>query len=58
MMNEDLMEGYGWVRGIEMVSGRPSPTYRQGRICSHSGCGTHLSRYNPNSHCSIHDELV
>ncbi|HEX3840344.1 MAG TPA: hypothetical protein VHU85_06110 [Acidimicrobiales bacterium] len=58
MMKDDLMEGFGWVRGVEAVYGRPTPTYRKGRVCSRSGCGTHLSRYNPTERCSIHDELI
>jgi hypothetical protein len=58
MMNESLMEGLGWARGIEAVYGRSSSTYRKGRVCSRSGCRTHLSRYNPTERCSIHDELI
>jgi hypothetical protein len=58
MIHDDKIEGFGWARGIETVYGRPSTTYRRGRICSRSGCGTHLSRYNPTTRCSIHDELI
>jgi len=58
MMHDDRIEGFGWARAIETVYGRPSTTYRQARICSRSGCGTHLSRYNPTNRGSIDDELV
>jgi hypothetical protein len=57
MMRRNAIDGFEGLAGIESVHGRPSPTYRLGRICSASGCGTHLSRYNPSGQCSIHHEL-
>jgi hypothetical protein len=54
MMRRNAIDGFEGLAGIESVHGRPSPTYRLGRICSASGCGTHLSRYNPSGQCSIH----
>ncbi len=38
----------------ELIHGRPVSTYRRGRVCSREGCGTTLSLYNPNQHCSVH----
>jgi hypothetical protein len=49
--------GVEWISATRLVHGRPSPTYRRGRICAVLGCSTRLSRYNPGSRCSIHDEL-
>lgn len=57
MIRKNSVEGFEGVSGIEAVHGRPSTTYRQGRICSISGCGTHLSRYNPSNRCSIHHAM-
>ena len=57
MISRNTIDGFEGVSGIEAVHGRPSPTYRLGRICSSSGCGTYLSRYNASSQCSIHKEL-
>lgn len=57
MISRNTIDGFEGVSGIEAVHGRPSPTYRPRRICTASGCGTHLSRYNPSSQCSIHHEL-
>ena len=31
-------------------------TYREGRVCAHEGCGTHLSRYNPYDYCGLHED--
>jgi len=41
--------------GSDLVHGRPLRTYRGGRTCMVEGCDTRLSRYNPNTGCSLHD---
>jgi hypothetical protein len=33
----------------------PVRTYRVGAICSHEGCATILSRYNPSRWCAVHE---
>lgn len=51
------IEGSEWIGGTSLTSGRPSATYKRGRVCAASGCGTRLSRYNSTIRCSLHDEL-
>ena len=34
--------------------GRPSRTFRNGRICAEPGCETKLSIYNDDEFCSLH----
>ena len=38
-------------------NGRPSKSYRAGRVCLESGCGTILSIYNDGSYCSRHQPM-
>ena len=35
-------------------NGRPSRTFRRGRICAEAGCETKLSIYNDEEYCSVH----
>lgn len=35
-------------------TGTPPPTYPKGRVCAEPGCGTILTRYNPDPYCSVH----
>jgi hypothetical protein len=35
-------------------TGRPSRTFRNGRICAEHGCETKLSIYNDDEYCSLH----
>ena len=35
-------------------AGRPSRTFRHGRICAEAGCETKLSIYNDDEFCSVH----
>jgi hypothetical protein len=51
------IDGSEWISGSGLPHGMPSRTYRRGRICASSGCGTLLSRYNPTNRCSLHNEL-
>jgi hypothetical protein len=51
------VDGSEWISASSLLHGTPSRTYRRGRICASSGCGTLLSRYNPTSRCSLHNEL-
>ena len=38
-----------------IISGTsPLKTYQEGRVCSHDGCTTVLSRYNPDPYCGAH----
>lgn len=32
----------------------PSHTYGEGRMCEYEGCSVPLSKYNPESYCSVH----
>lgn len=34
--------------------GRPSRTFRNGRVCAEAGCETKLSIYNDDDRCSLH----
>ena len=34
----------------------PTRTYDGGRVCAHEGCGTVLSRYNPDAYCDVHED--
>jgi hypothetical protein len=40
-----------------LIYGKPSRRFASGRVCSRTGCGTRLSRYNPAATCSLHEEL-
>jgi hypothetical protein len=40
-----------------LIYGKPSRRFPSGRVCSRTGCGTRLSRYNPSTTCSLHEEL-
>lgn len=51
------IDGSEWISGSGLLHGAPARTYRRGRICATSGCGTLLSRYNPTNRCSLHNEL-
>jgi hypothetical protein len=53
-MRKNTIDGVEWVAASGLTSGEPPHTYRLGRICATSGCGTYLSRYNPTKCCSIH----
>jgi hypothetical protein len=57
-MNGNLFHGSKSVRITELTHGRPTPTYGGGRVCAAAGCGTHLSLYNPQVWCSIHDHAL
>jgi len=35
-------------------SGSAVNSYPTGRVCSHDGCDTRLSRYNPDEQCALH----
>ena len=51
------IDGSDWIGGTSLTSGWPCMTYKHGRVCIASGCGTRLSRYNSTIKCSLHDEL-
>jgi hypothetical protein len=51
------LEGSDGIPATGLTHGVPSLTYGRGRVCAMSGCRTVLSRYNPTSRCSCHDEL-
>jgi hypothetical protein len=51
------LDGPDWILAAGLTHGLPSPTYGRGRTCAMSGCRTVLSRYNPTSRCSCHNEL-
>ncbi len=38
-------------------SARKPRTYAEGRVCSHDGCNTRLSTYNPRPTCRSHTPL-
>jgi hypothetical protein len=40
-----------------LIYGKPSREFLSGRVCNQAGCGTLLSRYNPASTCSVHEQL-
>jgi hypothetical protein len=46
-------KGVSWLSARE--EGRPSRTYRPGRVCQKQGCGTRLSIYNEGPRCAVHD---
>jgi hypothetical protein len=52
--NPDNRFGHRGIHGTELVHGPLARTFVQGRVCSMEGCGTKLSRYNPNARCWIH----
>jgi hypothetical protein len=54
-MFRNTKHGSQWVSGTELIHGRPSPTFGRGRLCAASGCRTHLSAYNPDNCCSLHN---
>ena len=48
---------FGRPRNVVEFEPEPEPevkTYGEGRICAHRGCGTILSKYNPNDYCGLH----
>jgi hypothetical protein len=57
-MNSNYIYALEAVRVTELTHGRPTRTYGRGRVCAASGCRTHLSIYNPNHRCAIHDPVM
>jgi hypothetical protein len=57
-MNRAYIPRFNSVRVTELTHGRATRTYEQGRVCAASGCRTHLSVYNPNHRCGIHDHTL
>jgi len=56
-MTRSARVGFGsrLLAGSDLVHGRPVRTYGRGRTCMVEGCDIHLSLYNPNAQCSLHD---
>lgn len=42
-------------RASDHLRGRPSISFPSGRLCSHQGCATVLSVYNPSVFCALHE---
>ena len=53
-MRRNSIDGVEWVGASGLIAGERLRSYRKGRICAKDGCGTHLSRYNSDTRCSIH----
>ncbi len=41
-------------RAMALGSGKPLDQVAGKRLCAYPGCGSQLSRYNPNSTCAAH----
>lgn len=44
------------VKVAPIGSSRPSRSFGVGRVCAEDECYTVLSRYNPKSKCSVHQQ--
>jgi hypothetical protein len=43
---------------VASVTGGPSGTHEEGRVCPKNGCGTRLSIYNKREECFAHSPLL
>jgi hypothetical protein len=57
-MNRNTIDGVESVKVVGLAYGQPPHNYGHGRVCTVSGCGTHLSLYNPTCRCWVHNHLV